>query len=129
MNLRLAGIETGPILSKAQKAANAAKFAVAQNVLADCTEYVPYETGALRGTNGNRSCDAIAPDGDGPAKVMWGMDADTAKYARVQYYGVNFDHPRRPNNSKGRAKWFDKAKAERKAEWVAMAQQVMREHL
>lgn len=124
MNLRLAGIETGPILSKAQKAANAAKFAVAENVLADCSEYVPYETGALR-----RSGDTEQPSGDGPAKVVWGKDADTAKYARVQYFGVNFDHPRRPNNSKGCAKWFEKAKAERKAEWVAMAQQVMREHL
>ena len=59
---------------------------------------------------------------DGSATVEWGTDADTAAYARKQYYG-NYRHDTVQNGlnaPKAQGHWFDGARAERLAEWERM---------
>lgn len=48
----------------------------------------------------------------GSGEIVWRMP-----YARVQYYGVNFDHSK-SQNPNATAKWFESAKARHKKKWV-----------
>lgn len=115
MRLSFLRADTGKLTGNAKAASEAALGVVAENVLADCTDYVPYETGALR-----RSGQASVRGGVG--QVSWGTDADTAQYARVQYYG-SFSHSTTANAvyaGKARGRWFEGAKAERKDAWRKM---------
>ena len=115
MRLSVKACDLGGMLSRADKARDAALGVVAENVLADCTEYVPYDLGALRASG-----KASVRGGEGV--VMWGTDSETARYARVQYYG-DFDHGTAQNalNAPRACRhWFDAAKAVRKDAWRKM---------
>ena len=48
----------------------------------------------------------------GTGEIVWRTD-----YARLQYYGVNFDHSKRLNPN-ACAKWFEAAKARWLEKWV-----------
>lgn len=125
MRLKVKSVDVRRLSARAAKAADGALFAVAENVLSDCSEYVPYETGALRGS-GTASASA------GKATVAWGTDADTARYARVQYYGVGLGHGTDANAAmapKACAKWFEAAKAVRKGAWGEMYAHELRRNL
>lgn len=115
MRIGLKSAELAGLTSRCEDATNAALGIVAENVLADCTPYVPYETGALRGS-GRAAARA------GVGTVTWGGDAATAAYARVQYYGA-LNHSTTQNAvfaPKARGHWFEAAKAERKQAWCEM---------
>lgn len=115
MRVSLKSADLSGLTSRCEGAMEAALGIVAENVLADCTPYVPYETGALRGS-GRAAAKA------GVGTVSWGGDADTAQYARAQYYGA-YDHSTSQNAifaPKARGHWFEGAKAERKGAWCDM---------
>lgn len=101
--------------AKLSKAMRAATFAVAENVLSDCTPYVPIRTGRLRESGETRH------GSSGDASVVWGTDADTARYARKQYYGY-YSHTTQfnPSNSTGTRAWFDKVRPKREDAWREM---------
>ena len=115
MRLSVKSCDVGGMEARAESARAAALGVVAENVLSDCTEYVPVRFGDLR-----RSGKASVRGGEGV--VMWGTDSETARYARVQYYGAGLSHTTEftPENAKARHHWFDAAKAERKDEWSRM---------
>jgi len=94
------------------RAAGAALFVTAENVLSDCTPRVPKLSGDLRGSGRTRAA------GDLRVVVEWGTDADTAAYARPQYYG-NFNHPNQPG-VQSPARWFDEAEREDGRRWVQL---------
>lgn len=105
------------LLAAAGRARAAACGAVAENVLADCGPYVPYDTGALK-----RSGEAVPLRGGG-AEVRWGTDADTAAYAREQYYNEGYRHKTEQNalfSPRAQSHWFEGARAERREEWERM---------
>lgn len=81
MRVRLRSSDVSSVARHATEARRAALGVVAENALADTEQYVPYETGALVGS-GRAEVDR---SGD-RATLSWGGDADTAEYARPQYY-------------------------------------------
>ncbi len=116
MRLSVKAVDVGGAQSRGEAARTAALGVVAENVLSDCGEYVPYDLGALRGSG-----KASVRGGEGV--VMWGTDAETARYARVQYYGAGLSHDTAQNAMhapKARHHWFEAAKAERKEAWCRM---------
>ena len=113
MRLSLSSQDLGGLSSRDEPARRAALGVVAENVLADCTDYVPFDSGALRASG-----KAYVRGDEG--QVQWGTDGETARYARVQYYGTGLSHDTTQNALNApRAchHWFDAAKAERKAAW------------
>jgi hypothetical protein len=113
MRLSVQSADLTALTSRTAPANKAALGVVAENVLADCTPYVPYKTGALRGSG---KATALADS----ATVAWGTDSETARYARAQYYG-SYDHgtdANAINAPKACARWFEAAQASRKAAWV-----------
>ncbi len=116
MRLTVKSCDVSGITSKAARALDGALWVTAENVLSDCRDYIPYETGDLR-----NSGKAKAKDGKGT--VEWGTDQKTAQYARIQYYGVGLNHGTVANAvsaPKACAKWFEAAKAVRKKDWERM---------
>lgn len=105
------------VSTKAQpsKALAAAAFATAENVLSDCTRYVPVLHGGLRDSGQTRHSSG------GSASVLWGTDAATARYARRQYYDEGLRHTAalNPSNAGTCAHWFDAARASREGAWRA----------
>lgn len=112
----MASADASGALARSDAAKRAALGVVAENVLADCTPYVPYETGALQGSGEGRV------EG-GAGVVEWGTTADTARYARVQYYGVGLSHATDANAAMAPMAthhWFEKARAARGEAWADM---------
>ena len=116
MILSVKSADVSGMAARAESARDAALGVLAENVLSDCTEYVPYDSGALQGSG-------KASVRRGEALVKWGTDSETARYARVQYYGVGLNHKTKQNGKfakKARHHWFEAAKAEREAAWREM---------
>ncbi len=83
-----------------------------EKVRFDCNPYVPFLTGALRGTAERYST---------PGKVVWGGTKDVP-YARAQYYGLpGKTHPGTV------MQWFDYARPRYRAEWERSAKEAARE--
>lgn len=111
-----ATFDPGDLLSGAQQAARAACGIVAHNILSDCADFVPYETGALRRSG-------RVDEGSDKVSVTWGGDEDTSRYARVQYFGVGLSHDTAANHAnapRARHHWFEGARAEREQAWRDM---------
>lgn len=106
--------------AQASSALAAASFATAENVLSDCTRYVPILHGGLRGSGQTRH------GSGGAASVMWGTDAATARYARRQYYDEGLSHTatNNPSNAGTGAHWFETAKASRQGAWESVFEKV-----
>lgn len=116
MRISVLGRDTAALEGRLLAARAAASGVVARNALSDCEPFVPFDSGALR-----RSGTPVE-HADGSATVEWGTDADTAAYARKQYYG-NYRHDTVQNGlnaPKAQGHWFDGARAERLAEWERM---------
>lgn len=122
MRARVASHDLGGLLARSGAARDAALGVVAHNVLADCTPYVPVETGALRESGEPRQ------DGDGWV-VEWGTTPETAEYARYQYYTPGLNHDTNANAAGGGGEggenlstdhWFDKARSVRGESWRDM---------
>ena len=123
MRVRVREVGVGTLLANSAKAREAALFALAENVLSDCSTYVPHMTGDLE-----RSGTAKVSGGRG--QVAWGTTADTAKYARFQYYGVGLSHDTPGNRAyapKACAKWFEAARAARNGSWEKLFGKVLKE--
>lgn len=115
MNFKLVSYDDKPIRTSLEKAVPKVNGLFAENVLADCKEYVPYDTGALQ-----RSGRTFLKDTD--AYVEWGTDGATAAYARVQYEG-NFSHATVGNAlyaPRAQSHWFEAAKRDNGSRWDAM---------
>ena len=97
----------GPKYSKAQQFLD-------NEVLRDCTPYVPVRTGNLfmSGITGTKL---------GSGKIVY-----NASYARKVYYGLgmNFSKKKHPQAC---AQWFEKVKPLKKAQWIASARKIMKE--
>ncbi len=110
------------IHSAIKKAMPKANGIVAENILADCREYVPYHSGALQRSGQTRS------DGE-YGYVEWGTDAQTAKYARVQYEG-DFNHKtvgNAINAPRATKKWVESAKRRHLKRWNEMYKHILTE--
>ena len=111
MRLRLRSVDVSGAAEKVDAARRAALGITAENVLEGCTEYVPYDTGALQASGAARQ------SGD-KAYVEWGGDGETSRYARIQYYNaLNHDH------------WYDHAHADHGDEWNRVFGAAMKERL
>lgn len=117
MRLKVRSASAG---AQASAALSAASFATAENVLSDCTRYVPILHGDLRGSGQTRH------GSGGSASVMWGTDAQTARYARRQYYDEGLSHTsaNNPSNAGTGARWFETAKASRQSAWESVFEKV-----
>lgn len=123
MRARLKGVNAGPALSKLDRAMEGAMGATAENALSDCVPYVPYDTGALRGSGQAR----VSKSGAG--ELHYGTDEATARYAREQYYGSH-DHGTRQNALHAPFAcdhWCERAAAANSARWRGMYAQLLRE--
>ena len=94
------------------RAAGAALFVTAENVLSDCTPRVPKLSGDLRGSGRTRAA------GDLRGVVEWGTDADTAAYPWRQYFCTV--HHRTQPGVEPPARWFDEAEREDGRRWVQL---------
>ena len=124
LRLRVKSVDVRGAEDKVRKASEAAMGVTAENVLSDCTPFVPYDTGALQGSG---QSEAKGEKG----YVEWGTDGETAQYARIQYYGSH-DHGTAQNAihaPKAQDHWFEGAKAERGDAWAEMHAAEMRRHL
>lgn len=96
----------------------------AENVLEGCTEYVPYDTGALQASGATRQ------SGD-KAYVEWGGDGETSRYARTQYYNaLNHDTAQNALRApRATDHWYDHAHADHGDEWNRVFGAAMKERL
>lgn len=81
MRMRVVDVDVERCKDKVSNAVEAALGIVAENVLADCKTYIPYDSGALQGSGTTRQTGSAA-------YVEWGA-GDAAAYARVQYYSTH----------------------------------------
>ena len=116
MRLKVGAIKLGPVLSKSEAACKRALTVVSGDVLEKSNRYVPVLTGDLRASGVHT---VRTPR---EAFVKWGTDADTAAYARAQYYGVGLSHSTpanaKANDCRASAYWFERAKASHKGSWT-----------
>lgn len=124
MRLRLRSVEVSGAIERAAAANRAALGVTAENVLEDCREYVPYDSGALQGSGETRLT-------DDSAFVEWGGTADTSRYAREQYYnahnhatGQNAIHAPRASDH-----WYEHARSDRGDEWQGMYEKTFKERI
>lgn len=116
MRIRLKAVRSDGLMAKLDRANKRAMGATAENALADCVPYVPYDTGALRASGRAR----VSPSGAG--QLHYGTDADTAAYARVQYYGShNHSTDQNALNApKACDHWCERASADHSDRWRGM---------
>lgn len=112
MRCRVAHFDASPAAGGVGRAVDGAMFVTCENILSDCTPFVPVLSGDLRGSG------RVTRHTGGQGAVEWGTDADTARYAAAQYYG-NFNHPNQPG-VQSPAKWFDAAAESNRQRWVDM---------
>ncbi|MCQ2594821.1 MAG: minor capsid protein [Treponemataceae bacterium] len=99
-----ANFNTAAIQKKLDAAIHKAQIKLDAQIIADSNFYCPLKTGALQKS-------AITNTVLGSGKIIW-----RTPYARVQYYGVNFDRSKDPNPN-ACAKWFEAAKAHKLEQW------------
>jgi len=115
VRISLKGINLGSVLPDERRNLNAALGTVAENALADCERFVPYDTGAL-----HRSGRAVLSDGK--ATLEWGGTEDTSRYARRQYYDGSLHHTTAGTCSH----WAVAAAAVRGTAWAAMFRKALK---
>lgn len=104
------------IVSGVASARRRALLVTSQNVLSDDNRFVPVETGALRGSG------RAEVRSDDHATVEWGTDADTARYARPQYYEPH-NHATDANAAAGGMAadhWHERSAAVNRGRWARM---------
>lgn len=124
MRLRLRSVDVSGAAGAVDAANRAALGVTAENVLSDCREYVPYDSGALQASGDTRQ------EGD-KAYVEWGGDAETAAYARVQYFNA-FDHSTAQNAlnaPRATDHWYDHANADHGDRWRGLYEQALKERI
>jgi hypothetical protein len=124
MRLRVKDCDVSGIAAKVEAANRAALGIAAENVLSDCGEYVPYDTGALQSSGATRQ------SGD-KAYVEWGGDSETAAYARVQYYEAH-DHGTSQNAlhaPRATDHWYDHANADHGERWRSLYNKALLERM
>ena len=124
MRLRLRSVDVTAAVPKVREANNAALGITAENVLSDCREYVPYDSGALQGSGRTRLT-------DGSAYVEWGGDSDTSRYAREQYYNAH-NHATDQNAlhaPRACDHWCERARADRGDAWQQMYDKALKERI
>ena len=116
MRLRVGAARLGPGLARSDAACRRALAVVSGDVLEKSNRHVPVRTGALR-RSGVRTVRTPRE-----ALVKWGTDQGTARYARVQYYGVGLSHftsaNAAANGCQATDHWFEHAKARYKGSWT-----------
>lgn len=124
MRLRLRSVDVSGAAEKVDAARRAALGITAENVLDGCTEYVPYDTGALQASGATRQ------SGD-KAYVEWGGDGETSRYARIQYYNaLNHDTAQNALRApRATDHWYDHAHADHGDEWNRVFETAMKERL
>lgn len=123
MRVRLKRLDSGRIMTAFERARDRAMGATAENALADTRPYVPYDTGALQGSGQAR----VTASGAG--ELHYGTDADTAEYARVQYYEAH-DHGTRQNAlfaPKACDHWCERSSADNSDRWRGMFARLLAE--
>ena len=113
MRIDLRRCDASGVLQALSGARDAALLVVAENVVSDCTPHVPCLTGALA-DSGRASVRA------GVGHAEWGGDAETARYARVQYYDESLRHDPRGSATAPCAHWVEQTAAFRAEEWRGM---------
>jgi hypothetical protein len=87
-----------------ETAIHRAQMKLDAQVLADSNYFIPIKTHTMENS-------AIINTVLGSGEVKW-----VTPYARLQYYGVNFDHSKQ-RNPNACAKWFEAAKARKMEQW------------
>ena len=109
-------------------AADTAMYALAEQMLADAEQYVPYSGGSSQSAGGLRESGKVVKGEDkGIFYLVW----DTV-YALYQWFGVRADGTHRVHNytTSGTGKlWMDAAKAKNGDKWSDIAQKKFTEAL
>jgi hypothetical protein len=104
---RVKSFDMGPALKKADSTQKRIVTMVTEAAREDTKPYVPYVTGALRGSAETESKPSLG-------KLVYGSSA--VPYARAQYYGLaNKSWPGTV------MQWFERSKAANKAKWERIA--------
>lgn len=90
--------------AKLTAAIHKAQMKLDVQVLADSNYYVPIKTHTMENSS-------IESTKIGSGEIVW-----RTRYARRQYYGVDFDHSKQ-SNPNACAKWFEAAKARKTEQW------------
>lgn len=110
-----------------QHATGLAKYALAEQMLADSEQFVPYSGGSVQSAGGLRESGHIVPGESGRLYLVW----DTV-YALYQWFGVRADGTHRVRNytTPGTGKqWVETAKARFQARWNEIVQKAFTEGL
>jgi len=102
------------------KATDLAKYAVAEQMLADSERFVPYSAGSSQSAGNLRESGKIVQGENGSLYIVW----DTV-YALYQWYGVRADGTHRVRNytTPGTGKqWVETARAQYGDRWHEIAQ-------
>ena len=108
-------------------ATDLAKYALAEQMLADSEQFVPYSGGSVQSAGGLRESGHIVPGDSGRIYLVW----DTV-YALYQWFGVRADgtHRVRRYTTPGTGKqWVDTAKARFGPRWSQIVQKAFTEGL
>lgn len=122
MHLKVASANAKVGLDRIRANEERALGVVAYNVLSDCSDFIPYKTGAMK--NSGR---AFTNGGHG--YVSWGEGAATSRYTRKQYYDTSLDHDTDMNaqmSPNATAKWFEEVKLTRLDAWIGMLKHVLK---
>lgn len=106
----------GAFKSKVHRSSQKAENALADQIIADCQQYVPKQEGILRHAR-------VEHEGDGTQVVY------ETPYAAYQYYGCWPDgsHVIRNHTTAGTTtKWIEHAKASNNDKWLRVAQNAVR---
>jgi hypothetical protein len=109
--------DTAGFMSKVKQASRKAENALADQIIADCRQYVPKQENTLRDS-------ARIEHEDNGTQVTY-----NTPYAAYQYYGCWPDgsHQIRNHTTSGTmTKWIEHAKASNNAKWLRVAQNAMR---
>lgn len=102
------------------KASDLAKYALAEQMLADSEKFVPYSGGSIQSAGNLRESGKIVKGEDGALYIVW----DTV-YALYQWFGVRADgsHKVRNYTTPGTGKqWVETARAQYGDRWHDIAQ-------
>ena len=120
MKMRVVSANVAPAKEKVSALCQRALGITAENVLADCKSYVPYDSGALQGSGTTRQTGSSA-------FVEWG-GGDAAAYARIQYFSPH-NHQTTQNAlhaPNACDHWFDRCKGVRGSAWAKMFSKLMK---
>lgn len=108
-------------------AAKLARYALAEQMLADSEPFVPYSGGSVQSAGGLRDSGKIVEGEKGAIYIVWDM-----VYALYQWYGIRADgtHKVTHYTTAGTGKqWVETAKGQNGARWDSIAQKSFSEGL